>query len=165
MVFFLFGCITAEQDIYIDENGGVKIIVRFKGDDMEVGEYMPLLRGYLEYLFPEIRTNYKIKSYTAGDLFSEEIIIEFIGNQKMIKNSSMLSIQKVNGKIKFESKVPKFLTEISESQKGKAALKIRIFFPKNIDMANTTEINGNVAVWTLNHEHLLKETSLKAFTK
>lgn len=65
----------------------------------------------------------------------------------------------------FEFVIPAMYEEVSEEEKDEVIATFKITFPREIDLANTSHIEGKTATWKLTKEMLTKAMTLKAVLK
>jgi hypothetical protein len=117
--------------------------------------------------FPEMQNNYRLSVETKTIDYSDYLFYTFQTKERVSANAnSNITFQKRDdGTYSFELRIPKLLPEVSEGERDTRAYEISVKLPKEIDMANSRNVEGQTATWTIYYHDLARGTTLKAFTK
>lgn len=157
LIFVLAGCYETSVRMNLDEEGDISFKSVVEGDTTAGSEDMDMVYWQLKTVFPEINVNYrteregrKVMKFEKIDKISHEELeyIEFS--------------QKDDGSYNFEMVIPAIYSE--EDDSDDLFLDIEVVLPEEIDMANTTNVDKNIARWSIRERDLHKENKLRAFT-
>jgi hypothetical protein len=163
------GCIETEVTYRFNADGTYDSEVSFTADEILGGKDLKLSTWQIGLSFPEILQLYKTstsrfeKNYSAyiRNTFSiSGQTVEKLKNNKHVKFRSS-----PDGTFQFESTIPKLLDEVDPDSKDKVVLIVNVTLPKEVDVANSPDVNGNTVQWTLTRSSFVKGITLKAVSK
>ena len=167
LVLVLTGCVDTSTLFDIDEHGMMAITLTIRADESMAGNDVRAFVWGLMNSFPELQNNYTLNVETKTIEYSDYLFYTFETKEKINAkaNNNITFQEREDGTYSFELRIPKLLPEVSESERDTRAYEISVKLPKEIDMANSQNVEGQTATWTLYYHDLAQETTLKAFTK
>jgi hypothetical protein len=156
-VLLLTGCADMLVEWQIDEQGNIasKLILEpdvFSTEEVNAGlnfamlGLFPLTKYLQSDMTQKAFTFAPATTFTFGELRSKGIDVSFDGSM-------------------FVFKIPPFFDKVSSLEENDVVATIRVIFPREVDIANTTYVEGNTAIWKLTKGMLTKEMTLKALLK
>ena len=166
MLVLSAGCYDLEGGLVFNEAGEAEVLVAVNADEIMGGEEARLMAWQIGFLFPEIDLNYERTMETTQIDYQDYLKIEFIRDDVInLSDSQYFNFVEEDGSYEFEAVIPPVIDDPSEETKDDIVLTFFVEMPANIDMANTTEVDANVATWKLTKENLTTETSLRIITE
>jgi len=167
LALVLSGCVDTSTLFDIDEQGMMAITLTIRADESMAGNDVRAFVWGLMNAFPELQNNYTLSVETQTIDYSDYLFytLRTKENISTSANNNITFQEREDGTYSFELRIPKLLPEISEGERDTRAYEISVKLPKEIDMANSQNVEGQTAIWTLYYHDLAQETTLKAFTK
>lgn len=160
------GCYDLDGGLVFNEAGETEVFVSVDADEIMGGEEARILAWQIEFLFPEIDLNYEKSMEVTQINYQDYLRIDFTREDLInLKDSSYFDFTEENGSYEFNAVIPAVIDEPSEDTKDDIVLNFFVELPANIDMANTTNVDGNIATWRLTKSDLANGISLRAFTE
>lgn len=166
VLFLATGCYDLDGGLVFNEAGEAEVFVSVDADEIMGGEEARILTWQIEFLFPETDLNYEKSMEVTQIDYQDYLKIEFAREDLIdLSDSSYFDFTEENGSYEFMAVIPAIIEEPSEDTKDDIILNFFVELPKNIDMANTTNVDGNIATWRLTKSDLATGISLRAFTE
>lgn len=160
------GCYDLDGGLVFNESGEAEVFVSVDADEIMGGEEARILTWQMEFLFPEIDLNYEKSMEVTQINYQDYLKIEFVREDLInLSDSSYFDFTEENGSYEFKAVIPAIIDEPTEETKDDIVLNFFVELPANIDMANTTNVDGNIATWRLTKSDLASGISLRAFTE
>ena len=121
----------------------------------------------IDFLFPEVNLNYEKTIESVQKDFQSYLEINFEQKNTIeLADSDYFTFEKKqDGTFEFIAEIPKILDSVTEDSKNDIVIRFSVILPAEIDMANSTRVDGNMVSWSINKEDLTSPTTLRAFTK
>lgn len=168
LILFLTGCsqLQTQTTFDIDKDGKMDIEIVLRADKTFAGNQAKAFVWGLTNSIPELQNNYTLTETTKTIDYSDYLYYTFKNKEKIsADNHENITFKQEDGSYQFELRIPALLEEVSESDKDTRAYQISVTLPRDVDMANSTEVEGNKATWVIYYHDLTSETTLKAFTQ
>lgn len=166
IVSLLSGCVESITSFSIREDGQAHIDFLIVADKTMAGDEVNTFVWCLINAFPELQNNYELKKEIREISYSDYLIYTFQGKKTFdINSNKFVEFKKENDKYSFKLKIPSLIEEVDEDNQHDLMFTIKVFLPKEIDMANSQIIEGDSVTWTITKLNLVKGIELKAFTK
>ena len=160
------GCYDLDGGLVFNEAGEAEVYVSVDADEIMGGEEARILTWQMEFLFPEIDLNYEKSMEVTQINYQDYLRIEFARKDLInLSDSSYIDFSEENGSYEFKAVIPAIIDEPSQDTKDDIVLNFFVELPANIDMANTTNVDGNIATWRLTKADLTSGITLRAFTE
>ena len=151
------------QSIIIDTEGKADISLAFRFTVGNLPAQTQVLIQELGYLFHELQENYAFTSAKEGDYLT--YIFNRLGKVDIGQTKYMTFSKREDATYSFTLTIPP-VTSLTGYFYQSPVLIIKVTLPKEIDIANTMDYQGNTAVWTINQTDLKERGKiLKAYTK
>lgn len=167
ILFIFTGCYELKGGLSFNEDGEAFALVEIAADEIMGGEEARILAWQIEFLFPEIDLNYEKHMEIKTVSYQNYQLIEFTGNEKVdISDSCYFEFTKRNdNSFEFTADIPSIIDDPSEETKDDVVLTFFVEMPADIDMANSTRVEGNYVEWQLTKADLTTDTQLRVFTR
>ena len=164
LIFLLSACVNTTGYWSIDKDGNMSVILQVAPSGAgvmyndEFSSYFQVLR----LIAPQMFENSEIYSKNIVDNFSTV-------TQYTVKFDKKFDIKKLPfpvkfGNGKFELTIPKLIRKKPDnSDLNDVVFTLYIKFPSQINIANTSYVEGNVAKWVITKEMLFEGTKLRAY--
>jgi hypothetical protein len=163
------GCIQSSQDIAIDEEGNAFVNFSAIADKSQAGSELSQLSWQVQQLIPELNTNYESRNYTFEEDYTEYMVYEWTAKKKVpVTDIRGATWKAENGSYEFQLYLDRVFSpeEIVEADKNDVVMTITLTMPKEIIIANTPFVEGDMARWTITKELLSQNnTVLRAITE
>ncbi len=169
LILFLTGCsqIQTQTSFDVNQEGKMDIEIVLRAHKSFAGNDARTFVWGLTNSIPELQNNYEMTKTTKTIDHSDYLFYTFKTKEKIsVENHESITFQEASdGSYRFELEIPKLLSEVSENEKDTRAFQISVKLPAEIDMANSTEVEGDTATWTVYYNDLLDAITLKAVTQ
>lgn len=156
VITVLSGCYVPTLFLEFDEHGNTPVTIVVTGGEMVSEDEMACVFSQLKMLLPELAQDY--------DCWIQGKEIRLIRHEKAsAKDFSFITLaRQSDGSYMFEARLPALYAAQKDSDD--VFLKLQITLPAEIDLANTVDVDGKTAVWTIRKNQLHKEQKLRAVT-
>ena len=162
----LAGCVKTHQHITIDVDGMAKVSFLIIGDAIMAGDELNLLAWQMQQMIPQLNTEYERDSYIIKQDFSDYQVYEWKGLTRVpVTDIPGVSWSDQKGSYVFSLRLDPVFDEVTEESRNDVIMEITVVMPAEIDIANTTFVDGATARWVLTKEQLSKTVTLKAITE
>ncbi len=163
----LSGCYEIESTLVINEEGMADVTVEMLADEAMAGEEAAGVARQLDLMIPEININYEMDEEIFQEDFMEYRRVTFSSKSPVdIQDTDYHEItQNEDGSFEFVMNIPSMEGTVSEEEEDDTAMTFTLKMPREISMANTTNVEDNTASWSLTQGELTTETELQAITE
>jgi len=169
LAFTLAGCsqLNTQTSFRFNESGMMDIKITLRADKAMAENQAKTFIWGLQNSIPELQNNYTFTKETRTIDYSDYLYYTFETKEKIDpgRHKYITLNENSDGSYKFQLNIPALLSEVSESEKDSRAFTISVILPKEIEMSNSRDVEGNKATWTIYYHELTDETSLKAITR
>lgn len=167
MSIVLVGCYEVDGTLVINEDGEGVPRINILADEIMGGDEARVLAWQIDFLFPEVNLNYEKSIKSIEKDFQSYLEISFEQEDSIdLADSEYFSFEKKqDGTFEFLAEIPAILDSVSEETKDDMVIRFSVVLPAEVDMANSTRVDGNMASWSISKEELTSPTILRAFTK
>ena len=161
------GCYDMNGGLIFNEEGEGQALVGVSALEYMGGEETRILSWQLDFIFPDIDLNYDNNLEIVTEDYQDYAVVTFERNEKIdLSESEYFSFEeRADGSFEFIAEIPKILDDVSSESVDETVLSFFIEMPKDIEMANSTNVDGNLVQWNIIKEDLTTETTLRAFTE
>lgn len=154
--FMLSGCYEPVVYLDFDEQGVSPLTITVTGGDVVSEEDMNFVFSQLTMLIPELSKNYDCRIEGKRITLARR-------NSVLAQDFPYITFDKqTDGSYRLEVSIPALYA--AEQESDDVFMTLHISLPKAIDMANTVEVSGKTAVWTIRKNQLHKAQRLRAIT-
>ena len=165
LVLLLSSCLNTTSYWTIDNDGNLSAILQVSPDGGITGMDNDEFTSYFQILrliAPQMFSDSSIYSKNLSE-YSERTQYTIKFNKKI--NVKDLDFPTTFNNDKFELTIPKLLNDDPEDSSNDIIFTLYVQFPKKVDIANTTYIEGNIAKWEITKEMIFNGVKLKAYLK
>ncbi|MEJ6949426.1 hypothetical protein [Natronospora cellulosivora (SeqCode)] len=167
MSIVLVGCYEVDGTLVLNEDGEGIPIINIVADEIMGGDEARILAWQIDFLFPEVNLNYEKTIESVQKDFQSYLEINFEQENTIdLADSDYFNFEKKqDGTFEFIAEIPKILDSVTEDSKNDIVIRFSVILPAEIDMANSTRVDGQMVSWSISKEDLTSPTTLRAFTK
>lgn len=113
-----------------------------------------------------MQNNYELTKEIKEIDYSDYVVYIFKSKETLdINLNKNVKFKEENNKYSFELIIPSLIEEVTEDNEQDEMFVIQIFLPKEIDIANSQQVEGKSVTWNITKLNLVNGIVLKAFTK
>ena len=166
IVGLLAGCVESITSFSIHEDGQAHVNFLIVADKTMAGDEVNTFVWCLTNSFPELQNNYEFKKEIREIKYSDYLVYTFQSKKTFdINSNKFVEFKRENDKFSFKLTIPPLIEKVDEDNEHDLMFTIKIFLPKEIDMANSQIVENNSVTWKITKSDLVKEIELKAFTE
>lgn len=166
IAFFLTGCMESYTSFEIHEDGTADVIFALVADEIMAGEESDMIAFGLLNNILELQTNYEY-SREVDTIDYSDYVYQIFASKTPVDITSHRFItftKKDDGTYEFLLEFPALIDSIEEDSDS-LVFTLDVSLPREIDMANSTDVEGNRVIWYVYKKDLVKGVTLKAYTK
>ena len=157
------GCFRIEQEIDLTDGGPeAYVTTRLEVDKTFAGAEMDLFLESLALSAPGLTTQARHERYEVSADFGSTVVYVWEGREKVRGDFMIRRRDDGTYELRYPVRIAGSFSDDTDS--SSVLLKITVKMPKEIDLANTTKIDGNTAVWELTKTDLARGVILRAIT-
>ena len=162
----LAGCVEVGTSFNIHKDGQADVRFVMEADKIMAGDEVNAFIWCMTNTFPELQNNYELEKEVKEINYSDKIAYIFKSKKAFdINSNKAIKFKEEENKYSFKLKIPSLIEKVDEGNENDLMFTIGVFLPKEIDMANSQDIEGNSVTWYITKRNLVNGIELKAFTK
>lgn len=157
------GCFRIDQEIDLSDGGpGALVTTRLEVDKTFAGAEMDLFLDSLELSVPGLTTQAVHRRFETTRDYSSLMVYVWEGQTEVIGGYTLT--QREDGTYEFRYPLRKVENLSDQSDSSSVIMRVTVKLPKTVDFANTMNTEGNVAIWDITKNDLLRGVELRAIT-
>lgn len=157
-------CFKVEQRLDLSKPDSAVITARLIVDKTYAGAEVDLFLQSLNLAVPGLRKTASFHRYEKGEAMPN-VVYEWTGTPQDIDDLPFTLEQQDDGTYSFSYPLGPFEGFSDQTESDTVLLSVEVVLPREIDMANTTRVDGRTAHWDLRRADLSKGIRLRAITK
>ncbi len=163
MVAILSGCFQIDQEIDLSDGGSAAYVTtRLEVDKTFAGAEMDLFLDSLQLSVPALNTQAKHRRFEVTRDYSDRLVYLWEGQTKVRGDFTLT--KRDDGSYEFRYPLRKVDNLADPSESSSVIMQVTVKLPKAVDFANTMNTSGNVAIWSLTKNDLMRGVELRALT-
>jgi len=155
LLLIIQGCYETSLELNFNEEGFTPVKIRIEGGTYAGSDDISFTYWQIKSAIPEVSKNYWTTKERRTIVLERKEPIN-------VQDLDWVELTEKNGVFEFIGTFPKIIDSPSDSDD--IFLILTVTLPKEIDMANTTNVDGNKAVWVLRKRDVHRAQTLRAFT-
>lgn len=163
MAAVLSGCFQITQEIDLSDGGpGAYVTTILEVDKSFAGAEMDLFLESLELSVPALTEDAIHRRYEVTEEYSTRVVYAWEGLTETTGDFTLLA--RDDGSYEFRYPIRKFEGLSDQTESGSVILVVRALLPKEVDFANSLNVDGDVVTWELTKADLQRGVELRAVT-
>lgn len=160
-------CFRVDQLIDLtDPAEGVGLHMALHVDKSFSGAELDLFINTLHMTVPAIQNTSEFKRSEEENPMGATIVYEWLGNDKQPLDTMPFTLtENSDGSFVFDWSIPPLENFSEQSDSDSIILGIGVVLPKNVDFANTMNVQGQAVIWELTKAALAEGVRLRAITE